>query len=143
MDYSCICNVCLIRSWSMLFLSIVGVDYWKIICLAIGVLTFFSAKKLSNNTLFYYLCGISFGICTSFLILIYFISKLFPKVSIFTPIYFSHDFSILLETDDVWCCNLRLDSWGVHFTNALGEYKNDFAQLPNIRCMVCNFHRSY
>lgn len=55
-----------------------GIDYWKVLILATGILLFFSGPKLSNNTLFYYICGVSLGICASFLILIYFISKLFP-----------------------------------------------------------------
>ncbi|XP_017778560.1 PREDICTED: nuclear envelope integral membrane protein 1a isoform X2 [Nicrophorus vespilloides] len=61
------------------YLNIIRIDYWKVLRMAVGIFLFLSAKKLSRNTLFYYLCGISFGICASFLILIYFISKLFPR----------------------------------------------------------------
>ncbi|KAK4881003.1 hypothetical protein RN001_004322 [Aquatica leii] len=62
-----------------LLLHIIRVDYWKILCLILGVTLFFSADKLSKNVLFYYICGVSFGMCASFLIVIYFFSKLFPK----------------------------------------------------------------
>jgi len=57
-----------------------GIDYWKVLLLGAGVLLFVSAPKLSKNSLFYYICGISVGICASFLILVYMMSKLFPKV---------------------------------------------------------------
>lgn len=60
-------------------LNVIRVDYWKVILLALGIALFLSADRLSSNTLFYYICGITFGNCASFLILIYFISKLFPK----------------------------------------------------------------
>ncbi|XP_044742542.1 nuclear envelope integral membrane protein 1 isoform X2 [Chrysoperla carnea] len=60
-------------------LHMIRVDYWKVLMLIAGVLLFLSAGKLSENSLFYYICGVSFGICASFLILIYFVSKLFPK----------------------------------------------------------------
>ncbi|RZC32809.1 transmembrane protein 194A, partial [Asbolus verrucosus] len=62
-----------------IFLNVIRIDYWKVLLLLIGISLFLSANKLSRNTLFYYLCGITLGICTSFLILIYFVSKLFPK----------------------------------------------------------------
>lgn len=48
----------------------------------VGVILFTSARKLSHNPLFYYLCGISLGVTASLLVLIYFASKLFPRVSI-------------------------------------------------------------
>jgi hypothetical protein len=57
-----------------------GIDYWRVLLLGAGVLLFISAPKLSKNPLFYYVCGISVGICASFLILIYMTSKLLPKV---------------------------------------------------------------
>ncbi|KAJ8953007.1 hypothetical protein NQ318_015369 [Aromia moschata] len=60
-------------------LSIIRIDLWKILLLVSGVVLFLSAEKLSTNTFFHYICGISLGICASFLILIYFVSKLFPR----------------------------------------------------------------
>jgi hypothetical protein len=60
-------------------LNVIRIDYWKVLLLLMGISLFLSANKLSKNTLFYYICGVSVGICTSFLILIYFVSKLFPK----------------------------------------------------------------
>ncbi|KAL3271627.1 hypothetical protein HHI36_022101 [Cryptolaemus montrouzieri] len=58
-------------------LKVIHIDYWKILMLVAGVFIYISADKLSGNVLFYYLCGVTFGITASFLILIYFISKLF------------------------------------------------------------------
>ncbi|XP_049827271.1 nuclear envelope integral membrane protein 1a isoform X2 [Schistocerca gregaria] len=55
------------------------VDYWRVLLIAVAMLTFMSAPQLSENSLFYYICGISLGITASFLILTYFISRLFPK----------------------------------------------------------------
>lgn len=63
-----------------------GVDYWKVVLLVFGIFLFISADKLSQNTMFYYICGVTLGICTSFLILIYFLSKLFPKVNYFETV---------------------------------------------------------
>ncbi|KAF7266053.1 nuclear envelope integral membrane protein-like [Rhynchophorus ferrugineus] len=60
-------------------LKVISIDLWKILKLVTGILFFISAPTLSKNTVFHYICGISFGICASFLILIYFISKLFPR----------------------------------------------------------------
>jgi hypothetical protein len=62
----------------MKFIS--GIDYWRVLLLGAGVVLFISAPKLSNNPLFYYICGILVGICTSFIILIYVISRVIPKV---------------------------------------------------------------
>lgn len=70
----------LIDKIHIIFWFFAGVDYWKVVFLITGVLLFLSAEKLSKNTLFYYICGVSFGVGASFLILIYFVSKLFPKV---------------------------------------------------------------
>lgn len=71
----------LILFFSMVLYKFVpGIDYWKICSLILGIVLFLSGSKLSKNTIFYYLAGILFGVSASFLILIYFISKLLPKV---------------------------------------------------------------
>lgn len=62
-------------------LSMVRIDFSKVLLLAGGLLLFFYARKLSQTPLFYYLTGIFLGIFASFLVLVYFGSKLFPKVS--------------------------------------------------------------
>lgn len=61
-------------------LSIVRIDFGKIFLLVAGLLLFFYARVLSQTPLFYYLTGILLGICASFLVLVYFGSKLLPKV---------------------------------------------------------------
>jgi hypothetical protein len=63
-----------------------GIDYWRVLLLGAGVLLFISAPKLSNNSLFYYVCGITVGISASFLILVYMMSKLLPKVCIVSSV---------------------------------------------------------
>jgi NEMP family len=60
-------------------LSLIRIDFWKVIMLAVGVFTFFSARQLSQNSLFYYLCGILLGISASFLVVVFLISKLIPR----------------------------------------------------------------
>lgn len=63
----------------VLQLNLIRIDYWKVILLVVGIFLYVSAGKLSNNVIFYYICGITLGICASFMILIYFLSKLFPR----------------------------------------------------------------
>ncbi|XP_058816274.1 nuclear envelope integral membrane protein [Topomyia yanbarensis] len=60
-------------------LSLIRIDFWKVILLAVGVFVFLSAAKLSNNGLFYYICGIFLGVFASFLVVVYMASKLFPR----------------------------------------------------------------
>lgn len=69
-------------------LNVIRVDYWRIIMLASGLLLFLAAPKLSNNSLFYYICGITFGNCASFLILVYIMSRLLPfrKTTVYASI---------------------------------------------------------
>ncbi|XP_014235006.1 nuclear envelope integral membrane protein 1 isoform X1 [Trichogramma pretiosum] len=55
------------------------IDLFKISLTAVGIFMFWYAKKLSRNTLFYYMSGISLGVTLSILILIYLLGKLFPK----------------------------------------------------------------
>lgn len=50
--------------------------------MVIGMIIFMYSKTLGENALFFYLVGISSGICASFMILVYFISKLLPGVSL-------------------------------------------------------------
>lgn len=61
-------------------LYLAEIDMWKVILLATGIFTYLTADKLSRNTMFHYVCGVSFGIAASFLIVVYFMSKLVPKV---------------------------------------------------------------
>jgi hypothetical protein len=46
----------------------------------IGIITFLAAQILSRNSLFYYACGITFGVSLSVIILIYMAGKLVPRV---------------------------------------------------------------
>lgn len=62
-------------------LNILRLDFGKMILLGIGLLLFFYAEKCSQTPLFYYLSGIFLGIFASFLVVVYFSSKLFPRVS--------------------------------------------------------------
>ncbi|CAH1407213.1 unnamed protein product [Nezara viridula] len=60
-------------------LTRIRVDYWRILTFACGISLFLFAPKLSSNSLFYYICGVSFGTCASVLILIFIMSRLLPK----------------------------------------------------------------
>ncbi|XP_065365332.1 nuclear envelope integral membrane protein-like [Calliphora vicina] len=55
------------------------IDYYRSIQLLSGILMFLFAGILSTNSLFYYITGILFGICSSFLFLIWLSGKLMPK----------------------------------------------------------------
>ncbi|CAH1996447.1 unnamed protein product [Acanthoscelides obtectus] len=66
------------KSYSV-HLDVIRLDLWKLLLLVTGIIVFMYADKLSCNTTFHYLCGIAFGICASFLILVYLVSKMFPK----------------------------------------------------------------
>lgn len=61
-------------------LNLLRLDFSKIILLCCGFFVFVYAQKLSQTPLFYYLSGILLGIFASFLVVIYFSSKMFPKV---------------------------------------------------------------
>ncbi|XP_055681813.1 uncharacterized protein LOC129789190 [Lutzomyia longipalpis] len=60
-------------------LHLIRFDLFKVLLLCIGTFILFSASRLSENALFYYICGVTLGICASFLLLVYFVSKLFPQ----------------------------------------------------------------
>lgn len=46
----------------------------------VGLFLFGYSARLSHNSLFYYLCGITIGVSASVLIIIILISRLIPKV---------------------------------------------------------------
>lgn len=58
------------------------VDRFQLMKFTVGLILFLYAETLSKNQIFYYLCGITFGICGSIVILIYLISRIFPNVGI-------------------------------------------------------------
>lgn len=72
-----------IETSSEYFVSLkhIRMDVKKLGLLAGGLLLFFLSAKLSKNSLFFYLCGIFLGIFASVLVLVWFISKLIPKVN--------------------------------------------------------------
>ncbi|XP_055389506.1 nuclear envelope integral membrane protein-like [Condylostylus longicornis] len=62
-------------------LNLIRVDFWKFFTFCIVILIFLYSAKMSQNSLFYYIAGVSLGICASFLILFYLAGKLFPRRS--------------------------------------------------------------
>lgn len=60
-------------------LRLITLDLVKLAMLLSGVVVFFAARRLSSNGLFFYLSGISLGNAASLLVLIWFVSKLFPR----------------------------------------------------------------
>lgn len=60
-------------------INLIRVDFWRVIVLFAGLFVFLSAVDLSQNTLFYYITGVSIGIFASFLVLLYFLGKLLPR----------------------------------------------------------------
>ena len=61
--------------------QIIRIDLWRVVQAFIAISLFLAAPRLSSNPLFYYICGITLGVTTSFIILVYLLSKLIPKVS--------------------------------------------------------------
>ncbi|XP_053698258.1 nuclear envelope integral membrane protein [Sabethes cyaneus] len=60
-------------------LNLIRIDFWRVLLLAAGVFVFLSAARLSENALFYYICGVGMGVFASFLVVVYMASKLFPR----------------------------------------------------------------
>lgn len=60
-------------------LQIIPFETAKILLFCAGTILLFSSGRLSGNSLFFYICGVSFGVGASFLILVYFISKILPR----------------------------------------------------------------
>lgn len=58
---------------------VIRIDLYRVFQFFCGVFLFLAAPRLSSNPLFYYICGITLGVTTSFLILVYILSKLIPK----------------------------------------------------------------
>lgn len=62
-------------------LKVIRLDLTKLMLLIGGIILFFSSAKLSKNYLFFYLTGVLLGVFASFMVIIWFCSKLIPKVS--------------------------------------------------------------
>ncbi|EDV46395.1 nuclear envelope integral membrane protein 1 [Drosophila erecta] len=60
-------------------LKSIPLDLWRLALFSVGMLIFWSARRLAKNALFYYLAGIAIGICASLLVVIYLAAKLFPR----------------------------------------------------------------
>jgi len=54
-------------------------DLWRFVQFSVGLLAFWSARRLAKNSAFYYLAGVVIGICASLLVVIYLAAKLFPR----------------------------------------------------------------
>ncbi|XP_046385732.1 nuclear envelope integral membrane protein 1-like isoform X2 [Ischnura elegans] len=59
--------------------NVIWVDFWKVLMMAGGVILFMLAPKLSHNVFFYYLCGMTLGVCASFLFILFLFSKVLPR----------------------------------------------------------------
>ncbi|CAH1647261.1 unnamed protein product [Spodoptera littoralis] len=60
-------------------LQVLRVDLWRIMLMAAGLVLIFSSRALCGNPVFFYLCGIFVGVFASFMVLVYYISKLLPR----------------------------------------------------------------
>lgn len=58
---------------------IIRIDIWRVLLTVLGITTIYLSKTLSSNSLFYYLCGILVGVCASFMVLVYYVSKFLPR----------------------------------------------------------------
>jgi len=64
-----------------------ALDIKRLAMFIVGIFLFGYSARLSHNSLFYYLCGITVGVTASFVIIILLISRLIPKVCIFYNSY--------------------------------------------------------
>lgn len=71
----------IIGSYTHILLQI-GIDISELLLMLLGILTFWSAHKLSGNPLFYYITCITLGVSTSIIILVYFFSKFLLRVNV-------------------------------------------------------------
>ncbi|KAM0730902.1 Nuclear envelope integral membrane protein [Formica fusca] len=55
------------------------INVWRLTIMIIGIIIFWYAHILSRNSLFYYACGIMFGVTLSITFLIYMAGKLIPR----------------------------------------------------------------
>ncbi|XP_032512929.2 nuclear envelope integral membrane protein [Danaus plexippus] len=60
-------------------LQIQRIDLWRVLMMVIGISAIFASRSLSGNPVFFYLCGIIVGVSASFMLLVYYVSKLLPK----------------------------------------------------------------
>lgn len=60
-------------------LQVLRVDIWRVLLMVGGITLIFSSRTLSSNPVFFYLCGVFIGVSASFMVLVYYISKLLPK----------------------------------------------------------------
>ncbi|CAL4099325.1 unnamed protein product, partial [Meganyctiphanes norvegica] len=62
-----------------IFMGIRWIDFWRVACLGLALLLFFTAPHLAKNAFFHYTTGVTVGICGSLLIIVYIISRYIPK----------------------------------------------------------------
>ncbi|CAG4916736.1 unnamed protein product [Colias eurytheme] len=60
-------------------LQIQRVDLWRVLIMVTGIALIFTSRALSGNPVFFYLCGIIVGVSASFMVLVYYVSRLLPK----------------------------------------------------------------
>ncbi|EZA53234.1 hypothetical protein DMN91_004851 [Ooceraea biroi] len=67
------------ESGYIMTLSETRINVWRLTMMIMGIIIFSAARILSQNSLFYYVCGIAFGVSLSIIILIYMAGKLVPR----------------------------------------------------------------
>ncbi|XP_049869957.1 nuclear envelope integral membrane protein 1 isoform X2 [Pectinophora gossypiella] len=60
-------------------LQVIRVDLWRVLLMFFGIGLIFASGVLSGNPVFFYICGILVGVFASFMVLVYYVSKLLPK----------------------------------------------------------------
>ncbi|KAJ2952115.1 hypothetical protein O0L34_g4385 [Tuta absoluta] len=59
-------------------LQVIRVDLWRVMLMSLGIALIFTSGALSGNPVFFYICGILVGVFASFMVFVYYISKLLP-----------------------------------------------------------------
>lgn len=120
--------------------------------MVIGISAIFASRSLSGNPVFFYLCGIIVGVSASFMLLVYYVSKLLPKVSdylsnhqfIRTPHtyvsyiadYVIHNTITFSENLNIWYINWRLDGRCIHIPTDVGKHPQYCYNISSIFILV-------
>ncbi|XP_026322008.1 nuclear envelope integral membrane protein 1 isoform X2 [Hyposmocoma kahamanoa] len=60
-------------------LQVIRVDIWRVFLMCLGITLIFLSRTLSGNSVFFYLCGMFIGVFASFMVLVYYVSRMLPR----------------------------------------------------------------
>lgn len=122
--------ICKLKSILNIFYFTV-LDSWRLFMFIVGLFLFGYSARLSHNSLFYYLCGITIGVTASFVIIILLISRLIPKVCTLCSMYIyfflrSVKFFFFVEKNDGRISGSKLYVKSLCYSNVDRKSQYDF-----------------